>query len=180
MTKIRHLAFNDLRPNPDSENAPIFRANHSPCPQSAFPASPATLTSEQLQMFINKAQDILLLRHSTDTLAIDHPDSCASAPISPSAPATLQGIFSFLHTLCTRENSMNIHVLHSPGTSSVTVQTETSLKSHLSISETLIVRGRQYIKFDSLFISTYIEALKIIKHLKSLSLNAVSFRLDLS
>ena len=75
MTKIRHLAFNDLRPNPDSENAPIFRANHSPWPQSAFPASPATLTSEQLQMFINKAQDILLLRHSTDTLAIDHPDS---------------------------------------------------------------------------------------------------------
>jgi len=75
MTKTRHLALTDLRPNPDSENAPIFRANHSPWPQSAFPASPATLTSEQLQMFINKAQDILLLRHSTDTLAIDHPDS---------------------------------------------------------------------------------------------------------
>ncbi len=55
MTKIRHLAFNDLRSNPDSENAPIFRANHSPWPQSAFPASPTTLTSEQLQMFINKA-----------------------------------------------------------------------------------------------------------------------------
>ncbi|MFN9939165.1 MAG: hypothetical protein ACK56I_06795, partial [bacterium] len=69
MTKIRHLAVNDLRPNPDSDTAPIFRANHSPWPQSAFPASPATLTSEQLQMFINKAQDILLLRHSTDTLA---------------------------------------------------------------------------------------------------------------
>jgi hypothetical protein len=26
-------------------------------------------------MFINKAQDILLHRHSSDTLAIDHPDS---------------------------------------------------------------------------------------------------------
>jgi len=100
-------------------------------------------------------------------------DSCTSAPISPSAPATLQGIFSFLHTLCTRENSMNIHVLHSPGTSSVTVQTETSLKSHLSISETLIDRGRQYIKFDSLFISTYIEALNSIKHFKSVSFQIV-------
>ena len=100
-------------------------------------------------------------------------DPCASAPISPSVPATHQGIFYSLHTLRTPENSVNIHVLHSPGTSSVTVQTETSLKSHLSISETVIDRGRQYIKFDSLFISTYTEALKIIKHLKSLSFQIV-------
>ena len=100
-------------------------------------------------------------------------DPCASAPISTSVPATHQGIFYSLHTLCTPEKSVNIHVLHSPGTSSVTVQTETSLKSHLSISETLIDRGRQYIKFDSLFISTYIEALKIIKHFKSLSFQIV-------
>ena len=100
-------------------------------------------------------------------------DPCASAPISPSVPATHQGIFYSLHTLCTPENSVNIHVLHSPGTSSVTVQTETSLKSHLSISETIIDRGRQYIKVDSLFISTYTEALKIIKHLKSLSFQIV-------
>ena len=68
---------------------------------------------------------------------------------------------------------MNIHVLHSPGTSSVTVQTETSLKSHCSISETLIDDGQQYIKFDSIFISTYIEAFKIIKHFKSLSFQIV-------
>jgi len=100
-------------------------------------------------------------------------DFCASAPISPSVSATHQGIFSSLHTLCTRENSVNIHVLHSPGTSSVTVQTETSLKSHCSISETLIDDGQQYIKFDSIFISTYIEAFKIIKHFKFLSFQIV-------
>ena len=100
-------------------------------------------------------------------------DPCASAPFSPSVPATHQGLFYSLHTLCAPENSVNIHVLHSPGTSSVTVQTETSLKSHLSISETVIDRGRQYIKADSLFISTYTEALKIIKHLKSLSFQIV-------
>ena len=63
-------------------------------------------------------------------------DSCASAPVSSLVPVTHQGTFSSLHTLCTRENSVNIHVLHSPGTSSVMVQTETCLKSHLSISET--------------------------------------------
>ena len=100
-------------------------------------------------------------------------DSCASAPISPSVSATHQGIFSSLHTLCTRENSVNIQVLHSPGTSSVMVQAETSLKSHLSISETLIDHGRQYIKFNSIFISTYSEAFKIIKHFKSLSFQIV-------
>ena len=32
------------------------------------------LTNEQLQMFINKAQDILFHRHSSNTLAIDHLD----------------------------------------------------------------------------------------------------------
>ena len=100
-------------------------------------------------------------------------DSCASAPISPSVSATHQGTFSLLHTLCTREISVNIHVLHSPGTSSVTVQAETSLKSHLSISETLIDHSRQYIKFNSIFISTYFEAFKIIKHFKSLSFQVV-------
>jgi len=31
--------------------------------------------SEQLQMFIKKAQDILLHRHSSNTIAINHPDS---------------------------------------------------------------------------------------------------------
>jgi hypothetical protein len=75
MTKIRHLAFHDLRPNPKSENAPISRADHSPWPQTALPALPTTLTNEQLEIFINKAQDILLHRHSSNTLAIDHPDS---------------------------------------------------------------------------------------------------------
>ena len=78
-----------------------------------------------------------------------------------------------LHTLCTRENYVNISVLHSPGTSSGTVQTETSLKSHPSISETLIDHVRQCIKFDSIFISTYIDAFKIIKHFKFLSFQIV-------
>jgi hypothetical protein len=75
MTKIRHLAFRDLRPNTNTENAPIFQADHSPWPQTASLALPTTLTHEQLQMIINKAQDILLLRHSSDTLAIDHLDT---------------------------------------------------------------------------------------------------------
>jgi hypothetical protein len=35
---------------------------------------PSTLTNKQLQIFINKAQDILLHRHSSNTLAIHHPD----------------------------------------------------------------------------------------------------------
>ncbi len=75
MTKTCHLAFHNLRPNPNSENASIFRADHSSWPQRALPALPTTLTNEQLQMFINKAQDILLHHHSSDTLAIDRPDS---------------------------------------------------------------------------------------------------------
>jgi hypothetical protein len=75
MTKIRHLSFLDLRSNPNTDNAPIFRANHSPWPQKASQALPSTLTNEQLQLFINKAQNILSLRYSSDTLAIDHPDS---------------------------------------------------------------------------------------------------------
>ena len=100
-------------------------------------------------------------------------DSCASAPISPSVPATHQGIFSSLHTLYTWENSVNIHVLHSPGTSSVTVQTETCLKSHLSISETLRDLGRQYIKLNSILISTFIETFKTIKQFKHLSFQII-------
>ena len=113
-------------------------------------------------------------------------DSCASAPISPSVPATHQGIFFSLHLLCTQEISRNRHilhffslhtlwtqeistnrhVLHSPGTSSVTVQTETWLKSHLSISETLRNLGRQYINLNSIFVPIFIEAFKTIKQFK--------------
>jgi hypothetical protein len=74
MTKIRHLAFHDLRTNANNENAPISRASHSPCPQTALPALPTTLTNDQFQMFINKARDILLHRHSSDNLATHHPD----------------------------------------------------------------------------------------------------------
>ena len=98
------------------------------------------------------------------------PDSCAS---EPTVQITHQGIFSSPHTLCTRENSVNIHVLHSPGTSSVTVQTKTCSKSHLSISETLSDLGRQYIKLNSIFISTYIEAFKTIKQFKYLSFQII-------
>ena len=86
-------------------------------------------------------------------------DSCASAP---TVQITHQGIFTSRHTLYTRENSVNTHVLHSPGTSSVAVQTKTCLKSHLSISETLRDLGRQYIKLNSIFISTYIKTFKTI------------------
>ena len=93
-------------------------------------------------------------------------DSYASAPTSPPVPATHQGIFSFPHTLCTQEISTNRHVLHSPETSSVTVQTETRLKSHLSICETLRDFGRQYIKLNSVFVLISIEAFKTIKQFK--------------
>ncbi len=66
MIKILHLAFHDLRPNPNNKNAPISQADHSSWPQAALPALPSTLTNGKLQMFINKAQDILLHRHSSD------------------------------------------------------------------------------------------------------------------
>ena len=98
------------------------------------------------------------------------PDSCVSAP---TVQVTHQGIFSSPHTLCTRENSVNTHVLHSPGTRSVTVQTKTCLKSHLSISETLSDLGRQYIKLNSIFISTYIETFKTSKQFKHISFQII-------
>ena len=103
------------------------------------------------------------------------PDSCASAPISPSVPATHQGIFFLQHKLCTREISMSRHVLHSPGTSSVTVQTETWLKSHFSISETLRDFGRRYIKLNSIFVLISIEAFKTIKQFNHSSFQNVVF-----
>ena len=98
---------------------------------------------------------------------------CASAPISPPISATHQGIFSSLHTLCTREHLVNICVLHYPGTSSATVQTETCFKSCLSINKTLIDHGRQCIKVDSISFTTYIVAFKIIKHLKPLTFQII-------
>ena len=61
---------------------------------------------------------------------------CASAPISSSGTATHQGTHSHFYPLCTRKYYMYKYVLHTPGTSSVTVQTETSLKIHFSISGT--------------------------------------------
>ena len=94
------------------------------------------------------------------------PGSCASAPTTQ---IIHQGIFSSPHMLCTRENSMNTHVLHSPGTSSVTVQTKTYLKSHLSISETLSDPGQLYIKLNSIFSSTYIETFKTCKQFNLIS-----------
>jgi hypothetical protein len=83
MTKICHSAFHDLRPNPNSENAPLSRADHSPWPQTALPALPTMLTNEQLQMFINKAQDILLCRHSSNNIAIDSLDSLSIYDMFP-------------------------------------------------------------------------------------------------
>ena len=87
-----------------------------------------SLIVTSIRLFFNNILSMVILfihLMSPDSRCIKNVrDSCASAPISPSAPATLQGIFSFLHMLCTREISMNIHVLHTPGTSSVTVQSE--------------------------------------------------------
>jgi len=68
---------------------------------------------------------------------------------------------------------MNIHVLHSPGTSSVTVQTETCLKLHLSISETLRDLGRHYIKLNSILTPTFIEAFKTKKQFNYLSFQII-------
>ena len=65
---------------------------------------------------------------------------CATAPISSSGTAT-----HHLHPVCTREYYLKKYVLHPPGTSSVMVQIETSLKLHFSISGTLIDHGRQFI-----------------------------------
>jgi len=56
MTKIHHFAFSDLRTNVNNKIAPMARADHSLWPETALPAVPTTLTSEQLQMFINKAK----------------------------------------------------------------------------------------------------------------------------
>jgi hypothetical protein len=75
MTKIRHLSFFDLKSSPNIDNALIFLANHSPWPQKALQALPSSLTNEQLQLFINKVQNILSHRSTPDVLAIDHPDS---------------------------------------------------------------------------------------------------------
>ena len=98
---------------------------------------------------------------------------CASAPISSSGTATHQGTLSHFYPLCTREYYMYKYVLHPPGTSSVTVQTETSLKIHFSISGTLIDHGRQFIKLVSVFISKYFKVSKNIKHIKSSSFQKV-------
>jgi len=88
---------------------------------------------------------------------------CASAPISSSGTATHQGTHSHFYPLCTRE-----YVLHTPGTCSVTVQTETILKIHFSISGTLIDHGRHLINLDSIFVSKYFKVSKNIKRIKSL------------
>ena len=95
---------------------------------------------------------------------------CASVPISSSGTATHQGTLSYFYPLCTRKYYRNKYVLHPSGTSSVTVQIETGLKIHFSINGTLLDHGWLLIKLDSLYISTYFKVSKIIKRLKSLSL----------
>jgi len=136
-----------------------------------------SLIVTSIRLFFNNiASMVILFVHlmSPDSRCIKNVRvSYASAPISPSAPATLQGIFSFLHTLRTRENSMNIHKLHSPGTSSVTAQSETCLKLHLSISETLRDLGRHYIKLNSILTPTFIEAFKTKKQFNYLSFQII-------
>jgi len=67
-----------------------------------------------------------------------------------------------------------MYVLHTPGTSSVTVQTETSLKIYFSISETVFEHGQILIKLDRIFISTNFKACKTLYRRKSLSIQKVN------
>ena len=99
--------------------------------------------------------------------------SFAPAPIL-SGPATHQGTLSYVYTMCTRKYYVNMYVLHTPGTSSVTVQTETSLKIYFSISETVFEHGQILIKLDRIFISTNFKACKTLYRRKSLSIQKVN------
>ena len=99
---------------------------------------------------------------------------CASAPISSSGTATHQGTLSHFYPLCTREYYMYKYVLHPPGTSSVTVQTETSLKIYFSISETVSEHGQLLIGLVRIFISTNFKARKTFNRFKSLSIKKVN------
>ena len=96
----------------------------------------------------------------------------APAPIS-SGSATHQGT-PYVYLMCTRKYYGNMYVLHTPGASSVTVQTKTSLKIYFSISETVFEHGRLLIRLDSIFITTYFKACKISNRLKSLSFQKVN------
>ena len=91
---------------------------------------------------------------------------CASPPIS-SGLASYQGTLSHFYLLCKQ------CVLHSSGTGSCVLITETGFKTQISISETLVEHGQNLIKLNRINISTYFKVSKIIKCLKSLSFQKV-------
>ena len=99
-------------------------------------------------------------------------------PITPaptsSGTATHQGTLSYVYLMCTRKYYRNTYVLHPLGTSSVMVQTETSLKIYFSSSETVFDRSQLLIRLDSIFITTYFKVSKIAEHLKSLSFQKIN------
>ena len=137
----------------------------------------SSLIGTSIRLFFSNILSIVILSvhlMSFDSRCIKNVRvSYAPAPISTSAPATPQGIFSVPHTLCTPENSMNKTVLHSPGTSSVMAQPETCSKLHLSISEILRDLGRHYFKFNSIITPTFIEAFKTKKQINYLSFQII-------
>ena len=87
--------------------------------------------------------------------------------------ATHQVKLSQFYPLCTHKYYRNKCVLHSSRTSSIIVQTETSSKIYFSISEIVFDHDRLLIRLDSIYISTYFKASKIIKRHKSLSFQIV-------
>ena len=97
----------------------------------------------------------------------------AHAPIS-SGSATHQGTLSYFYPMCTRKHYGNMYVLHTPGTISVTAETETSLKIYFSISETVFKHVRPLVRLDKMFISTNFKSLKILNRLKTLLIQKVN------
>ena len=95
------------------------------------------------------------------------------APIS-SGPATHQGTLSYVYPMCTRKYYRYTYVLHPSGTSSVTVQSETSLKIYFSSSETVFDHSQLLIKLDRIFISTNFKACNNLHRRKSLSFQKVN------
>ena len=95
------------------------------------------------------------------------------APIS-SGPATHQGTLSYVYPMCTRKYYRYTYVLHPSGTSSVTVQSETSLKIYFSSSETVFDHSQLLIKLDRIFISTNFKACNNLHQRKSLSFQKVN------
>ena len=110
-----------------------------------------------------------------DSLWIINVVQYAFAPASISSGlATHQGTLSYFYPMRTRKYYRSTYVLHPSRTSSVTKQTETSLKIYFSISETIFDHGRPSIKVKNIFNSTYFKDSKITKRLKYLSFQKIN------